>query len=673
MSNVSEAESDEEQPVQANADDCVEQVTYAQDAVGHMEAEEESGLVGVEMDTLSAVKADEMHDEANLDSKELEESVLDCSVVGTCTEHRQRMATSNRKPWRCGNLALPVHYVAAGILLNLAQGLLYGVLLGTMAVPGRVYVTARIFVLAPWCLKCVFGWISDCFPINGFHRKFYSAYGWALSMLAHVLLAFLFKEPSIPKYCKDSNLGGLGNYVPAAGVCNPQAEEGAHTLVVLIALSVLGTTVAESAADGLTMECAQSWQQSDARGRIIMQSMALRLLGGSMGSCFLAFCFNSRKHLGWFDWELSFELINIGMACLGGCMTLLWIFLAQEDLPEIAPRNCVDCGVRFCGLCACCGLCQPPQSIMVPTNTFHNASTHCQDAWNLHKRLSKTLCSSLFARFLLFQLLSSVLCWMCSPADDMMKRYWAQVQQMQEQLGDVTVSLIFTVFITLAERILLRIDWRSLTALGAVFGCAGYATIGTVTALGILRDQYFYLVIDLVQQTPRALNFLVGTWIVSEISPERLEATIFGVVASVHSLAPVLGRSVANPFYAQLPPMASEMPEGALSEAAYYNEDSKAFQMSVAVSVWCGAALMALPAMMVQLLPKDSDTARAAQLIKLNQYTKCCGTFWLPETCNSIRWYCGVGLCITLFVLATAGTLIAILPGTSCAQVVGGC
>ena len=33
----------------------------------------------------------------------------------------------------------------------------------------------------------------------------------------------------------------LGNYVPEAGVCNLHADEGAHTLTVLLALSVLGT------------------------------------------------------------------------------------------------------------------------------------------------------------------------------------------------------------------------------------------------------------------------------------------------------------------------------------------------------------------------------------------------------------------------------------------------
>lgn len=630
----------------------------------------------------------ELHEETayevsleTLELKEAEESldedVLDCTVVGTCTEHRQRLQTSDREPWHWRNAALPLHYVLAGVVLNVAQGLLYGVLLGTMAVPGRLYTTARIFVLAPWCLKCVFGWVSDCFPINGYHRKFYSAYGWLMSAIAHLLLALVFDEPQIPKYCKDVGHGDLGNYVPEAGVCNPQADEGAHTLTVLLALSVLGTTIAESAADGLTMECAQSWHQSEARGRILMQSMALRLLGGSLGSCFLAFCFNSRKHLGWFDWELSFRDINFGLAATGQMMMLCWLFLADEDLPEIAPRKCADCRHWLCRKCSVCwdklcNCCAPPPSIMVPTNTFHNASTHCKDAFNLHKRLSKTLCTSLFARFLLFQLLSSVLSWMLSPANDMMKRYWAEVQQMQEQLGDVVVSLIFALSITLGQGLLLRFEWQSLTAAGAVLGCVGYTVIGTMTALGVLRDQYFYLSIDLMQHLPRALNFLVGTWIVSEISPERLEATIFGLVASVHSLSPVLARAISNPFYAYLPVMASHLPQGSLSEAQYYTEDTKAFKMSVAVSVWCGAALMAMPAMLVGLLPANSHTARASQILKLNQYTRCCGSLWLPQTCNTVRWYVGLGLCVTLFFLAIVGTLVALLPGANCDEAVGG-
>lgn len=608
--------------------------------------------------------------------------VVDCTVVGQCTEHRQRMRTTNREPWRLGNLALPVHYVMSGVLLNVAQGLLYGVLLGTMAVPGRVYATARIFVLAPWCLKCLFGWVSDCFPINGYHRKFYSAYGWFVSGVAHLLLCLIFTEPAAPKYCLDTGHGDLGNYVPEAGVCNPDADADAHTLTVLMSLSVLGTTLAESAADGLTMECAQSWNRSEARGKILMQSMALRLLGASLGSCFLAVCFNARRHLGWFDWELSFAAINWGLAGLGLAMMLLWTCCAQEDVPEIAPRKCADCCQGCCGTGVagkCFKACLPgyrggrtPQSIMVPTNTFHNASTHCQDAWKMHTRVASTLCTSLFAKFLLFQLLSSILSWSVSPSIDMMKRYWAGVQQMQEQLGDVVESLVFTLAITVGQGVLLSVEWRSLTVIGAVVGCIGTVAIGTVTALGLFRDQYFYLVIDLFLQIPRAVNFLIGTWIVAEISPERLEATIFGVVASVHSLAPVLARALANPLYAQLPPMASHLPPGSLSEASYYAADTKPFQMSVAVSVWSGAALAALPAMMVLLLPANSIQARTAMVLKMNQYTRCCGSYWLPSTCNQIRWYTGAGLCLALFVLAVAGTLLALLPNAKCSTSVGG-
>ena len=261
---------------------------------------------------------------------------------------------------------------------------------------------------------------------------------------------------------------------------------------------------------------------------------------------------------------------------------------------------------------------------------------------------------------------------MLSPSNEMMKRYWAQVQQLQEQLGDVTISLIFMLAITLFQSSLLKLSWRSLTAAGAVLGCAGTAAVGTITALGTFRDQYFYLTQDLFLQIPRALNFLIGTWIVSEISPPRLEATIFGLVASVHSLAPVLARALANPLYAYLPISTSSLPAGSLSNAELYAQDGKAFQMGVCVSVWIGASFIGLQGMMVGLLPKDSSTARASQLLKLNRYTRCFGTYWLPATCNSIRWYMGVSICIIFFLLAVIGTLVALLPSANCDPSVGG-
>ena len=187
---------------------------------------------------------------------------------------------------------LPAHYILAGVVLNVAQGLLYGVLLGTMAVPGRFYATARIFVLAPWCLKCLFGWISDCFPINGYHRKFYSAYGWLTSAVAHMLLAVASEEPTIPKYCKDIGYGDLGNFVPEAGVCNPEADQGAHTSPCCWHSAYWEPPLQKRSGWSHNGMCSSHGKESEAR-RILMQSMALRL-GGSLGSCFLAFCFNSQ-------------------------------------------------------------------------------------------------------------------------------------------------------------------------------------------------------------------------------------------------------------------------------------------------------------------------------------------------------------------------------------------
>ena len=64
---------------------------------------------------------------------------------------------------------------------------------------------------------------------------------------------------------------------------------------------------------------------------------------------------------------------------------------------------------------------------------------------------------------------------------------------MQEQLGDPVISFIFALSITLGQSLLLRFEWTSITAAGAVVGCIGYTVIGTVTALGVSRDQYFYL------------------------------------------------------------------------------------------------------------------------------------------------------------------------------------
>ena len=243
----------------------------------------------------------------------------------------------------------------------------------------------------------------------------------------------------------------------------------------------------------------------------------------------------------------------------------------------------------------------------------------------------------------------------------MMKRYWAAVQQMQEQLGDVVVLLFFAVAITLLQPLLLRVSWRNLTAAAAVLGCAGSWVIGSVTALGYYRNQYFFLVQDLFLQTPRAVNYLVGTWVTAELSPPGLEATVYGVVASLHSLAPVLARALANPLYAWLPTTTAHLPAGSLSAEENYTNESRPFTLTVAISVWVGSGLIGLTAMLVGLLPADAASARTGQVMSQSRSVYCCGWWVMPHTCNGVRWYVGVATCVTLFCLGIMGTLTALL------------
>jgi len=68
--------------------------------------------------------------------------------------------------WR--NVALPFHYLATGYITTVCIGVLYGVLMGVMAVDTNVYWTSQAAILSPWGTKCIFGILSDQFPLLGY-------------------------------------------------------------------------------------------------------------------------------------------------------------------------------------------------------------------------------------------------------------------------------------------------------------------------------------------------------------------------------------------------------------------------------------------------------------------------------------------------------------------------
>jgi len=604
----------------------------------------------------------------------------------------RRLRAPNHAPWRCRNLALPLHYFFAGMVQNITTGALFGVLMGTMAVPGHVYISSRIFVMAPWAFKPVFGFLSDCFPVCGFHRKPYCIVGWWLVVCAYSLLLLLFEEPVVPKYCLDTGHGDLGNFVIEAGICNPGAGEQAWLFIVLVALATFGIMIAESAADGLLLECAQSWTTVGKRGTIMLQQLIIRMLGSICGSTFLALFFNGRRHLGFFDFEIPFEIICLLMLTIGILMMTTWLGLADSDIPETMQQACMPKvkrngdpkgSVRYSHCTEAVpldrldggyadedqdhqdqatGLSKDPDASPSP-RLYNMTGSHCNTAGSLLSRISAVLCTSKFMKFTMFEFAFPIFAYITPPSVDMMKRYTPgiHVQQLQEQFTDIACYVLFVLCLMVLQRPLLHFNWRATTAFVTLTSVVGVCTICSITVFGLFRSQYFYQLQEFFAQLPRGYNYLLATLVTAELAPTGMEACVYGLISSAHSIAPLVGRSIGNVLYAHAPNIFTNLPVGALSVPENYARDDDAFRLLVCLATLtfgalCVASLVLLPLLPVPPLHKQAASNANSVLTRQNKFRCRLLSFALP--------------CI--FVAATLATVMAFMPTSSCDATVGG-
>lgn len=152
-----------------------------------------------------------------------------------------------REPFLMCNIAMPAQYVITGFITATFNGLLYGILMGTMAVNANVYGTAQTAITAPWALKCIAGFMSDQFPLMGYKRRYYCIIGHGLVAFVCLSLALFYNEP-VPYFCDRQT----------KTICNPRAAEDVHVIVITFMVVAFGTMVADSACDGLMLEIAKA-------------------------------------------------------------------------------------------------------------------------------------------------------------------------------------------------------------------------------------------------------------------------------------------------------------------------------------------------------------------------------------------------------------------------------
>ncbi|CAE8639232.1 unnamed protein product, partial [Polarella glacialis] len=392
------------------------------------------------------------------------------------------------------NAGFLMQYFAVGVIYGGLPGTVYGFFLGYLNVPGYVYATAGVVTTLPWSFKFFFGLMNDCLPVNGYSRKPYMVFGWALCCATLVVLNRVGLPD--PYWC----VGADGNYLKHQEPCNPSAASAGGEYAMLMCLAALGYVIADVAADGLMVQYAQREPQ-ERRGTI-----------GS--TALIAFCMNGKLYNGTFDWSLSFNDVMGIFAVPAGLMVPLSWFLVVEEKVQPGERK--------------------------------SLRSYLKEVWGL-------ITSKAFFFVIMFQFWEPFVGRISTPAGGLVKSEWAGVKNLQNQLFSLVALFVFSFGLWQVKKHFLNTSWRMMLLGTSVLINVMDATLAFLTIFDVVRNQYFYLGESILDEIPAAANFVIGTFIVVEMADKGNEGLTYGLMTTVANLGTPFARAVGNQIFGLFP------------------------------------------------------------------------------------------------------------------------
>jgi MFS family permease len=211
------------------------------------------------------------------------------------------------------NLAILLSYFCIGVALQLLRTPLIVYLIADLnATPAQVNVLFTVMAV-PWCFKVIYGFLSDCLPINGQRRKPYFIIGWLVFIASNLLLA---ATPS-----------------PSIQLC-----------ICLVFAQTAGYMLSDVMTDALIVERSR-YETQEERGQMQSQGYIVRFFGSTIGAAIGAVVYNK----GDWEWYLPINVVFFINAAFPIFMLLPFVpYLLELDTHCHAKNFQQQCFDLFC-------------------------------------------------------------------------------------------------------------------------------------------------------------------------------------------------------------------------------------------------------------------------------------------------------------------------------------
>jgi MFS family permease len=502
-------------------------------------------------------------------------------------------------------IGLLAQYAGVGFLTGIIPGVIYPVLQGYLNAEGTTVVSATVLVQIPWCYKMFFGVLSDCFPIMGYRRRPYMVIGWVFC----VVILFIMAAMSVPDpYYGDASMHDIDEEDWTAeqiASINEKASSSAGKYVVPMMLASFGYLLCEVAADAMVVEYAQR-EPLEQRGRVQTAVYAIKTSFTALGAAVIAFFMNGEEYAGSFDFSLTFQQLMLisGIVC-APLVFVSWFFLHEERV------------------------------VVKPTFRAYMSSF-----WGmLQKRAIYQIVAYKFFSgvFNSFNIVSS----------SNIKLYWVHATPFNNSVMTIVGTVFYATTLALTGKYGLDWNWRTIIIVTMCGALSVDAFMTMFTVWDIVRNQWFWLGVPMIEYLPDGIRFMIATYVVVELAEAGHEGALYGLLTATTNLTTPFGRSMAKLVNGQFHVWLKDI-----------QSDTYVVRRDVTITIWICYSMKLLSLAFLPLLPRQK--AETQELKRTGGSSRAMGIFTVCYLAFAMVW-------------ATMVNLLSMYETTMCWKITGGC
>ncbi|GMF23370.1 unnamed protein product [Phytophthora lilii] len=391
-------------------------------------------------------------------------------------------------------IGLLFQYAVVGINYGLLPATIYPFLQQYLNATGSQVTTASTLVILPWSFKAFYGILSDCVPIYGYRRKSWMLVGWSICL--SMLLVMATSSPGDPYYTVPSDRDiKPADYTPEIQArINFDAGNQAGKYVMLMFFAAIGYVLAVVCADSIVVDFAQR-EPIERRGKTQSAIYTVCTVFVIIGQLLVGFCFNGEEYGGDFNFSLNFpELMAIVAVITAPILPVTWFFVKEEKKPRVQFKQ------------------------------------YMSDLWELLQKRA-------VYQVIFYQFFQNVFSSISYTASSPVQSYMVGVTPINNTIAEIISNVLFMAGIMATSKWGLQWSWRKMILFTGVFVIImdGFTTLMSIW--NVFRSQWFWLGLPMAVQLPYGVGWMIGYFVIVELSGVGNEGAIYGLITMVGNLA----------------------------------------------------------------------------------------------------------------------------------------